>query len=149
MYLAFPIYPYTKKLPRAIQKPPKVYFYDNADVIGDDSARLENFVATTLLKRLHFIEDYYGYVCKLHYIRDKEKREVDFLTVIDNKLVDLIEVKLSDTDISTSLKYYSERLKPQNTIQIVGDLKKPFHKNNILVTNPIHFFKNPPWDIKT
>src|SRR3990167_3205245 len=99
MYIAFPIYPFTQNIPRAIQKPPKVYFYDNADAKTSDGARLENLVATTLLKRLHFMEDYHGYRCSLHYIRDKDGREVDFLTVIDGKIIDLIEVKQSDTDI--------------------------------------------------
>ena len=33
MYLCFSIWPYTKKLSRAIQKPPKVYFFDNVDLI--------------------------------------------------------------------------------------------------------------------
>lgn len=145
MYLAFPIYPLTKQIPRAIQKPPKVYFYDNADVIEQDGARFENFVATTLLKRLQFIEDYHGYRCSLHYIRDKEGREVDFVTVINNKVVDLIEVKHNDTDISSHLKYYTEKLKPQRAVQLVAQLKRSFKKDNILVTNPIEFFSDPPW----
>lgn len=145
MYIAFPIYPLVKNIPRAIQKPPKVYFYDNADVIEENGGRLENLVATTLIKRLHFIEDYYGRRCSLHYIRDKEGREVDFVTQIDNKIIDLIEVKTSDTTISSSLKYYSQQLKPQRTVQIVGQLKKSFHQDHILVTNPIEFFQDPPW----
>lgn len=146
MYLAFPIYPYTRNITRSIQKPPKVYFYDNADVMANDGARLENLVATTLLKRLQFIEDYYGHRCSLHYVRDKDKREVDFLTVVNNQVEDLIEVKMADTDISTSLKYYSEKIKPKRTIQIVGQLSKPYHQNGILVTNPIDFFTSPPWE---
>ena len=146
MYIAFPIYPFTTNIPRAILKPPKVYFYDNADVSISDGARLENLVATTLLKRLHFIEDYHGYRCSLHYIRDKEGREVDFVTVIDGKVIDLIEVKQSDLTVSSSLLYYSKLLKPQNTIQLVANLKNSFHKENVLVTNLIEYFKNPPWD---
>lgn len=145
MYVAFPVYPLTKQVPRAIQKPPKVYFYDNADVVESDGARLENMVATTLLKRLHFMEDYYGYRCQLYYIRDKDGREVDFVTQINNKIVDLIEVKHADKDISSSLKYYSERLKPERTVQLVGRLKRSYHQANILVTTPVEFFKNPPW----
>jgi len=35
MYLAFAVYPLTGHIARAIQKPPKVYFYDNADVEND------------------------------------------------------------------------------------------------------------------
>lgn len=145
MYIAFPIYPLTKNIPRAIQKPPKVYFYDNADVTASDGARLENLVATTLLKRLHFIEDYEGYRCSLHYIRDKDGREVDFVTVVDGKVMDLIEVKQSDTNISSSLRYYSQLLKPKNTIQLVANLEQSFHHNEILVTNLFDYFKNPPW----
>lgn len=148
MYLAFPIYPLTKQIPRAIQKPPKVYFYDNADCEDDKSVRLENLVATHLIKRLHFLEDYYGYRCKLHYIRDKDGREVDFVTVVDNRIQDLIEVKLSDTDISTSLKYYKQKLEPVNTVQIVGNCKRAFDSNGVRVCNPIDYFKEAPWDMK-
>lgn len=146
MYVAFPIYPLTQNIPRAIQKPPKVYFYDNADVDEGIGARLENLVATHLLKRLHFIEDYYGERCELRYIRDKDGREVDFVTVINKKIVDLIEVKSSSSDISSSLKYYAEKLKPQRAIQLVGDLNRSFDKNGIHVTSPIKFFENPPWE---
>ena len=145
MYIAFPIYPLTKNIPRAILKPAKVYFYDNADVMADNGARLENLVATHLLKRLHFIEDYHGYRCSLHYIRDKEGREVDFVTVIDGKVMDLIEVKQSDTTVSSSLLYYAKRLNPQHTIQLVATLKQSFHKDTVLVSNLQDYFKNPPW----
>lgn len=145
MYIAFPIYPLTKNIPRSILKPPKVYFYDNGDVDDQSGARLENLVATHLLKRLHFIEDYFGRRCELRYIRDKEGREVDFVTIIDNKIHDLIEVKNADGEIATSLKYYAEKLKPKRAIQLVGDLKKGFDKNGIQVMHPIEYFQNPPW----
>ncbi|HEV2524702.1 MAG TPA: ATP-binding protein [Gammaproteobacteria bacterium] len=148
MYIAFSLYPLTKNIPRAIQKPPKVYFYDNADVMSDHGSRLENLVATHLLKNLQFIEDYHGYRCELHYIRDKEGREVDFVTIIDGKIMDLIEVKSSDTDISSALKYYAKLLKPNRAIQLVGNLKRSFDKDNISVMHPIEFFKIGPWDEK-
>lgn len=145
MYLAFPVYPLIRKIPRAILKPPKVYFYDNGDVIEEDGSRLENLVATTLMKRLHFIEDYYGHRSSLHYIRDKDGREVDFVTIINNTVVDLIEVKNSDPNLSSSLKYYSQKLKPKRTVQIVGQLKQAFNQDQVLVISPTEFFKNPPW----
>lgn len=147
MYIAFPIYPYSKQIPRSIQKPPKVYFYDNADVNDQSGARLENLVATHLLKRLHFLEDYQGSRCSLHYIRDKDGREVDFVTQIDGKIIDLIEVKAGDGDVSSSLSYYAERLKPVRAVQIVGQLKRSYHSKGILVTNPIDFFVQPPWEV--
>ncbi len=143
MYIGFPIYPYTEKIPRSIIKPPKVYFYDNADTLSDDDARLENLVATSLLKQLHLVEDYEGYATRLHYIRDKEGREVDFAVVIDGELVALIEVKLTNTQLSSSLRYYTEKLRPHQSVQIVGDLKQPYHKDGILVTDPTRFFTTP------
>jgi len=146
MYICFSVYPLIRNIPRSIQKPPKVYFYDNGDTVNDESIRLENLVATHLLKRLHFLEDYYGYRCKLHYIRDRDGREVDFATIVDGELIDLIEVKLSKTDISTSLKYYSQKLKPKRSVQIVGNLKRAFDRDGISVMSPIDFFTRPPWE---
>jgi hypothetical protein len=91
------------------------------------------------------LEDYHGHDCQLHYIRDKEGREVDFLTVIDGVPTDLIEVKSQKTDIPSALKYYSKRLKPKRMVLIVGNLLKGFEKESVLVTNPIDFFQDPPW----
>lgn len=146
MYVCFAIYPHTSNVPRSILKPPKVYFFDNGDCTGDNGQHLENLVATHLLKRLHFIEDYYGYSCSLRYIRDKDGREVDFVTIIDGRVIDIIEVKASDGNASTSLKYYQKLLKPERAFQIVGDLHRPYDQDGIRITNPIQFFTNPPWD---
>ena len=148
MYIAFAVYPLSRNVPRSILKPPKVYFFDNADVLNGDGAKLENLVATTLLKRLHFIEDNYGYRTSLHYIRDKDGREVDFAVLIDDKLEYLIEVKLNEDAVASGLKYYAEKLKPKNAVQIVGNLKTAYENNNILVINPCEFFTTfapPPW----
>jgi len=41
---------------RSLSKEPKIFFYDNGLVIGDEGARLENLVAVSLLKHLNFIE---------------------------------------------------------------------------------------------
>jgi hypothetical protein len=75
MYLVFPVYPYTRNIPRAVLKPPKVYFFDNGDAIGDPGARFENLVATSLLRRLHFLEDREGFRYEVRYVRDKEGRK--------------------------------------------------------------------------
>ncbi len=142
MYLVFSVRPYTRSLPRAVLKPPKVYFFDNGDVIGDEGARFENLIATSLLKRLHFLEDRDGYRYELRYIRDKEGREVDFLIVKEGKIEELIEVKFSEDNISNSLRYYAERLNPPKATQIVANLRRPFDKGKIKVTGPISYFQN-------
>lgn len=153
MYLLFVVMPYTQASARAVQKPPKVYFYDNADVMDGpqlpgaiSGARFENLVATHLLKRLHFMEDEHGHRCELRYIRDKEGREVDFAVIVDGVLQELIEVKTSDDSVSNSLRYYAQRLKPAKVTQIVANLERPFDKDGIHVTNAMDYFAfSAPW----
>jgi predicted AAA+ superfamily ATPase len=74
MYLVFCVRPYNKSIPRAVLKPPKEYFFDNGDVIGDEGARFENLIATSLLKRLHYLEDRDGYRYELRYIHTRQRR---------------------------------------------------------------------------
>ena len=128
LYLCFSIWPYTHNLSRALQKPPKVYFFDNADVLceKDEGPRFENLVATHLLKKIHYLEDSQGLNLDLRYIRDKEFREVDFVLIKNKKVFALIEVKLSDHQLSKSLQYYVKKLKPQHAIQIVAHLKQEY-----------------------
>ena len=145
MYLIFKVMPYTRSIPRAILKPPKVYFFDNADVMDNEGARFENLIAATLLKRLHYWEDYEGYHCELRYIRDKEGREVDFAIIKEGVLEELIEVKYSDDNLSKSLKYYANKLKPKKATQIVATLKAPYDQDGISVTNPFLYFSKAIW----
>lgn len=142
MYLVFTVLPFTKSLSRAVLKPPKVFFFDNADVLGDEGARFENLVATSLLKRLNYLEDRDGYRYELRYIRDKEGREVDFAIIKEGDLEELIEVKYSDESISKSLLYYTSRLNPKRATQLVATLKRPFDKGGIKVTDPISYFNS-------
>jgi hypothetical protein len=141
MYLLFTVRPYTKSLPRAVLKPPKVYFFDNADVLAGEGERFENLVATSLLKRLHFLEDRDGYRYELRYLRDKEGREIDFVIIKENHLEELIEVKWSDDEISKSLLYYTERLKPEKATQITAHLRRPYSQGRIRVTDPLSYFQ--------
>lgn len=141
MYLVFAVRPYTKNLPRAVVKPPKVFFYDNADVIGDKGAVFENLVASHLIKKLNFQEDRDGYRYELRYIRDKEGREVDFIILKDGRIEELIEVKYSDENVSKHLTYYAEKLNPPKATQIVAGLKHPYSRGKISVVDPVSYFK--------
>lgn len=124
MYLVFKIMPYTTHLPRAIQKPPKVYFFDTGDVVGDEGARFENLVATHLLKQLHFEEDRSGDRYGLHYVRDKEAHEVDFVITKNKVVQELIEVKVADAQVSKSLLYFANKLRPRlGCRQILRDVR--------------------------
>ncbi len=148
MYLCFPVYPLSRNMPRAIQRPPKVFFYDNGDVRGDSGAIFENFVATHLLKKLHYLEDSTGVRYELLYIRDKEKREVDFAILKDGRVDELIEAKVGDDAPSTALKYYAKLLKPRRAVQIVRDLRSPQSRDGIEIVPAIDelsldFTRNP------
>ncbi len=99
-------------------------------------------MATHLLKRLHFLEDKEGYRYELRYIRDKEGREVDFAVIKDGIIDELIEVKMSDDSLSRSLRYYTAKLNPRKSTQIVGRLRTPYDKDGIQVTDPLSYFGN-------
>lgn len=137
MYVIFIVRPFTKGIVRSLQKPCKIYFFDNGDVDGDDGARFENLVAASLLKEINFREDYEGHRYELCYLRDKEKREVDFAVIKDGKIAALIEAKNSDLEVSKALSYFSERLKVKVSYQIVANIKNSFRSNGIEVLGPL------------
>jgi predicted AAA+ superfamily ATPase len=124
LYLIFPVRPYHKNIARSILKEAKYFFYDTGNVEGELPARLENTVACAIMRELHFLEDTQGSRVALHYLRDKEKHEVDFLIVIDNKPMQLIEVKASDDAFAPSLFRFRRYLPGAAAIQIVYNLDK-------------------------
>lgn len=145
MYLFFPVKPYTTKLPRAIQKPPKIFFFDNADTRDDEGVRFENLVATHLLKRLNFLEDRFGDRYELRYLRDKEGREIDFVIVKNDQIEELIEVKWQDEKIGRSLNYYHKKLNPPKSTQIVAHLENSYSKDGINVVSVFDYFGDKVW----
>jgi len=57
----------------------------------------------------------------LHYLRDKEGREVDFLVNREGK-PSLVEVKASKTNPGAPIHYFASRLGVQHKFLVVGDL---------------------------
>ena len=141
LYVVFVVPSYSKNLARAILKEPKIYFYDTGRIKDDPAARFENVIALSLLKKLHQGQDLRGEKSQLYYVRDKEKREVDFLTVVDGKVHDLVEVKLSDDKLSPHLSYFSERLKPAIATQVVLNLKKDLSVKNISIRKAVEWLQ--------
>lgn len=135
MYILFVVTPYHRNIARAILKEPKVYFYDTGAVTGDAGARLENIVAVCLRKWLHFLEDMKGKDTHLCYIRDKEKREVDFLVEIDKKIDLLIEVKVSEENLSKPLLCFHNKLKPRESVQLVETATRTKTVQGISITS--------------
>ena len=121
LYVVFRIFPYHRNVARALLKEPKFYFYDNAMVQGDSGVRLENLVACALLKELHCVQDVEGEDLGLHYIRDKDGREIDFLITRDRRPWRMIEVKWRDAAPSANFKRFLAAETLQR-LQVVGEL---------------------------
>jgi len=67
------------------------------------------------------------------YLRDKESREVDFVVTFNRRVQWLIEVKSSDDSPSTSLRYYTEKLRPHESLQLVLNLDRTQEKSGIKI----------------
>jgi len=131
LYIIFLIRPYHRLLSRSLKKKPKLYFYDTSYVLGDDGIKLENNCAISLLKYVQYQYDVKGVNIKLNYLRTKEKKEIDFVIVNNDKPKTLIEVKLSDKKSSKNLLYFSDKIPNIKMIQLVHNLKIEFDEKRI------------------
>jgi len=108
-FLIFSISPWTERIARAIQKERKIYLWD-APHIEDSACKFENMVAMELWRAVTNWNDLgYGRF-SLHFIKNKEQQEVDFLIANGNKPVVLIEAKISETQPSSTLKKFQNAL---------------------------------------
>ena len=108
MYLTFRISPFGSPKIRAVKKEQKIYFYDWS-YCNELGARFENLVASHLLKFCHYIEDSEGYKMELRFIRDTDKREIDFVVLKDKKPLFAVECKSGDKNLSPHINYYKQR----------------------------------------
>ncbi len=123
MYVIFKLTPYSKNIARSALKMPKYYFYDVARVT-DPGARLENLVAASLLKEIHFRQDCKGEDWGLHYLNKKGNAEVDFLITHEGRPSIMIEVKMSDSSPSKGFSVFREELSKTKCIQLVQKLDR-------------------------
>ena len=119
-YYCFFVRPYSRNVTRSLIKEPKVYLWDWS-LAEDPGARWENLVASHLFKAVQFWNDSGRGDFALHFLRDKEQREVDFLVVRDRKPWFLVEVKTSDHEgLSPSLRHFQEQLKAPHAFQVIA-----------------------------
>jgi len=90
--------------------------------IADEGARTETFIACHLLKAVQTWEDLGFGTFELHYLRDKQQREVDFLISRDGNPWFLVEAKRSDRVLSPSLAFFQKQLKAPHAFQVVMEL---------------------------
>ncbi len=118
LYFLFELRPYAGRLARTLRREAKVYLFDGTEIEAP-GARFENLVALHLTKLVDGWNDAGQGDFELHYVRDKEKREVDFLVTERRRPYLLIEAKLGDPEPSAALRYFHERLKPRLSVQLV------------------------------
>ena len=121
MHYGFMVRPWFKNVTKALRKEPK-WFLREWSGLTDDGARAETFVACHLLKAVEGWTDLGFGDFELRYLRDKQKREVDFLVVRYRQPWFLVEVKLTDTSLSPSLAYFQSQTKAPHAFQVVLNL---------------------------
>ncbi|MSQ72197.1 MAG: ATP-binding protein [Betaproteobacteria bacterium] len=108
MYVCFRILPFGAPRIRAVKKARKLYLWDWSGVAGA-GPRFENMVASQLLKFCHWQEDTQGHAMELRYLRDTDKREIDFVVLKNRKPVFAVECKLGERAIGPALHYFAGR----------------------------------------
>lgn len=128
LYVIFAVRPYHHNVARSLLKESKYYFYDTgalAQAGVAEGAVFENAVACALQREVHLTEDLTGRKASLGFLRDKEKREVDFIVIIDRKPRQLVEVKLADDTFSKSLSFFRQGFPSARALQVVKSLARP------------------------
>jgi predicted AAA+ superfamily ATPase len=108
-YAIFTIKPWARRVVRTIHKERKVYVFDCA-LVEDSAARFENLVALELFRAVELWNDLGLGRFSLHYIKNKDQEEVDFLVVEGSRPMLLVEAKRSDPQVAPALKKFQMQL---------------------------------------
>jgi hypothetical protein len=131
MYFCFRISPYGAPKIRAVKKEQKLYLWDWS-LVTDTGVRFENFIAAQLLKYCHFQEDTEGYQMELRFLRDTDKREIDFVVMKDRKPSFAVECKAGESGLNPAIHYFKERTDIPKFYQVHKG-KKDYLKDGIRV----------------
>ena len=107
LFVCFRILPFGPPKIRAVKKEKKLYLYDWSS-IENPGVRFENMLACQLLKYCHFMEDTEGEKMELRFLRDTNKREIDFVVLKNKKPVFAVECK-AGASLSSHTAYFQER----------------------------------------
>lgn len=140
LYLIFRIHPFVGSLLRSVKKESKHYHYDWT-VARNRAIRYENLVACHLLKWCHFQQDYEGRNLRLHFYRDMDGREVDFVIAEAGKPIELIECKTSaDRGYNQALWYLKSKYPGANATLLSLEGKEDVMDKNGVRHCPAHTF---------
>ncbi len=117
LYYCFTIRPWFRNVSRSLLKQPKIYLWDWS-LLTDPGAKSENFVASHLLKAVHWWTDNGFGEYGLYFLRDKDKREVDFLITRNQKPWFMVEVKTDGgKSISRDLFRFQKQIQALHAFQ--------------------------------
>ncbi len=108
VYFSFRISPYGSPKIRAVKKEQKLYLWDWS-TIEEKGIRFENMVASHLLKYCHFLEDSEGEKMELRFLRDTDKREIDFVVLKNKRPLFAVECKSGEKNLSPHIPYFQMR----------------------------------------
>ncbi len=108
LYYCYQIPPFGSTKIRAVKKEQKLYLWDWSQ-IEKPGSRFENMVASHLLKYCHYLEDTDGIKAELRFLRDTDKREIDFVVLKDKKPAFAVECKTGESSVSPHLFYFRDR----------------------------------------
>lgn len=137
MYYCFRIPPYGPPRVRAVKKEQKLYLWDWS-LVPDSGAKFENFIASQLLKYCHFMEDTEGFRMELRFLRDTDKREIDFVILKEGLPLFAVECKTGEKSINPSIFYFKDRTQIPKFYQVHKGTKD-YQKKGIRVL-PVHTF---------
>ncbi len=125
-YAIYRIQPFGSPKIKAVKKEQKHYHFDWT-LVKNEGARFENFVASHLIKWVHFLEDTQGRDLQLCFYKDRDQREIDFVITEDSKPLCFIECKLNEKKISPTLFFIRKKFPDipcyQLTEKDVGDFQ--------------------------
>ncbi len=125
LYLCFRILPFGASKLRAVKKEQKLYFWDWSMAHERGGTRFENLVACQLLKYCHFLEDAEGEKMELHYFRDTDRREFDFVVLRNKQPVFAVECKTGESSRSPAGFYLRKRSLLRRFYQVhLGTIKQ-------------------------
>ncbi|MDX2054480.1 MAG: AAA family ATPase [Polyangiaceae bacterium] len=117
LHLGFLVRPWFRNVSRSLRKEPKWFLRDWSG-IEDEGSRAETFVACHLLKAVEGWTDMGLGQFELAYLRDKERREVDFVVIRDEKPWFLVETKLKQGPLSPALAHYQKQVNAPFAFQV-------------------------------
>lgn len=136
LHIVFVVRPYHRNIARALLKEPKVYFFDTGLVeptLGEGGARFENACAAMLLRHVHFLQDSAGRDISLHYVRDKEGREIDFVLCENGEPLGFAECKLADPNVPPFLAAIAGRFPAAHAALLVRYLRQTEQRGRVAV----------------